>query len=97
MNASLNEDDLSNFRCTYGALFFGVPSQGMNVDAMAAMVQGLPAQYNLNLSNEQMGFRLRKRQHQEFCEAFSFRDSRIVQFLEQRKTPTMVLVSQKPW
>lgn len=65
----------------------------MNVDAMAGMVQGTPAQYNLTLLNQQMGSRLRNRQHIDFCEAFDFADSKIVRFFELRKSPTVVFVS----
>ena len=93
MNSSTDQDHRLNLQSIYGALFFGVPSQGMNVEAMASMVEGLPARYTLNLLDQQLGFRLRNRQHEDFCKAFSFRDSKIIQFFELTKTPTVTQVS----
>ena len=75
MKTSKYVDDRLNLQSTYGALFFGVPSQGMDVGAMAAMVGELPVRYTLNLLDQQLGYRLRSRQHEEFCKAFDFRDS----------------------
>lgn len=93
MNNSTDPDDRLNLQCIYGALFFGVPSQGMNVEAMASMVEALPARYTLNLLDQQLGFRLRNRQHEDFCKAFAYEDSKIVQFFELKKTPTVVQVN----
>ena len=92
MKGSPDQDDRLNFKSTYGALFFGVPSQGMDVDALAGMVQNLPAQYTLALLDRQLGFRLRNRQHDEFCKAFDYQDSKIVQFFELEKSPTVLQV-----
>lgn len=94
MKNSTFEEDRLNFRSTFGALFFGVPSQGMDVEAIAAMVQHLPARYTSTLLDQQLGFRLRNRQHEEFCRAFDYRDSKIVQFFELQKTPTCIEVRQ---
>ena len=93
MCQSPKKDDQLNFRSTYGALFFGVPSHGMNVEAMAAMVQDLPARYTLTILDQRLGFRLRNRQHEDFCKAFNFRDSKIVQFFESKLSPTVIQVS----
>ena len=93
MKDSDDQGDQLNFRHTYGALFFGVPSQGMDVKALAAMVEDMPARNTLNLLDQQLGHRLRNRQHQDFCKAFDFKDSRIVQFFELRKSPTVIQVS----
>ena len=46
---SNDPDDQLNFLSTYGALFFGVPSQGMDVEALASMVHNMPARYTLSL------------------------------------------------
>jgi hypothetical protein len=97
MRNSLQHDDQNSFRSTYGLLFFGVPSQGMNVEALAAMVENQPARYNLSLLDENVGFRLRNKHHQAFCEAFDFPDSKIVYFFEQKKTPTVQQVSRGPY
>lgn len=93
MKTSDDEGDRLNFWHTYGALFFGVPSQGMDVQALATMIENLPSRYTLNLLDQQLGHRLRNRQHQEFCKVFDFKDSRIVQFFELRKSPTVIQVS----
>jgi hypothetical protein len=93
MKSSDNPEDQLNLQSTYGALFFGVPSQGMNVEAMAAMINDLPARYNLNLLDQRLGFRLRNRQHEDFCKAFAYKDSRIIQFFETKKSPTVIQVS----
>ena len=95
MKASNNADDSLCLQSTYGALFFRVPRQGMDVEAMAAMVGELPVRYTLNLLDHQVGFRLRSRQHEDFCKAFDFPDSCIVQFFELRKSHTVQEVSFK--
>ncbi|VUC32123.1 unnamed protein product [Clonostachys rosea] len=81
------EEDLRMVRSIYGALFFGVPSQGMDTRALAAMVQGLPAsQFVVSSLDREVGNRLRQRQHLRFCKAFHFEDSKIIQFFETRTT-----------
>ncbi|KAI9799050.1 MAG: hypothetical protein M1833_004244 [Piccolia ochrophora] len=96
MKDSEIQDDQLNFQLTYGALFFGVPGQGMDVENLATMVHNLPARYNLSLLDQQMGFRLRNRQHEDFCRAYDYRDSKIVQFFELKKSPTFRKASQRP-
>jgi hypothetical protein len=76
---------------TYAVLFFGVPSQGMNTLALAAMVDKKPQRYTLELLDENVGQTLRERQHMDFCEAFNFRDSRFVRFYELVASPTVRL------
>ena len=85
-------DDQLNLRSTYGALFFGVPSQGMDVTALAAMVGDSPTRGILTLLDREVGFRWRSRQHEDFCKAFDYKDSEIVQFFELRKSPTLCQV-----
>ena len=98
MRKSSNDTDRWNCLLTYGALFFGVPSHGMNVEAIRKMVQDLPARYISALLDQQDGFRLRQRQHQAFCEAFDYKYSRIVQFFELKKSPVVIQDPQtKEW
>ena len=92
MNKTINVNDRSTLLCIYGALFFGVPSQGMDVEALASMVEHQPARYTLNLLDQRLGFRLRNGQHEDFCKAFHFKDSRIVQFFEHTKFHTVIQV-----
>ncbi len=92
MEDSSDQGDQLNFLSTYGALFFGVPSQGMNVGALASMVPKMPAQYTVQLLNQELGYGLREKLHTEFCKTFKFRDSKIVQFYELEKSPTVIQV-----
>jgi hypothetical protein len=93
MKNSSDADDKANFDSIYGALFFGVPSQGMDTAALAAMVGDRPQRYELSLLDQEVGHRLRSRQHDEFCKAFDFKDSKIIQFFETKKTATVKEVS----
>ena len=98
MSESQDSDDKWIVQCTFGALFFGVPSLGMDMEAIAAMVQDLPARYISALLDQRDGFRLRQRQHDLFCKAFGYKDSKIVQFFELKKSPTVVQDPQtKQW
>jgi hypothetical protein len=65
----------------------------MNVEAMASMIGNLPARYNLTLLDQRLGFRHRKRQHENFCNALVYKDSKIVQFFELRESPTIIKAS----
>ena len=93
MGNSTDWDDRLNLLSTYGALFFGVPNQGMNVEALASMVLKTPAQYTLNLLDKERGSSLREKLHTEFCKTFHYRDSKIVQFYESERSPTVIWVS----
>jgi hypothetical protein len=94
MKESSDSDDNYNLISVYGALFFGVPSQGMDTEALAAMVGDKPQRYNLSLLDQEVGHRLRSRQHEDFCRALDFEDSKIIQFFETRKTSTVVEVGR---
>ena len=94
MSESLDSDDKWIVQCTYGALFFGVPALGMDVEAIAAMVQV----YISALLDQRDGFRLRQRQHDLFCKVFGYTDSKIVYFFELKKSPTVIQDPQtKQW
>jgi hypothetical protein len=93
MNRSDHPEDKLNLKSTYGALFFGVPNQGMNVEAMVSMVENLPARYTLTLLDRCRGFQLRDRHHEDFCEAFAYEDSKIVYFFETDESPTVIQAS----
>lgn len=89
MKKNNNPDDLTHIASTYGALLFGVPAKGMNVKAMAAMVgEGAPA-YTLSQLDQEVGYRAREDRHKEFCNAFDYTDSKIIQFFETDKSPTV--------
>jgi len=94
MKESSDSEDNCNLNSVYGALFFGVPSQGMDTEALAAMVGDKPQRYDLSLLNQDVGHRLRSRQHEDFCGAVDFKDSKIIQFFETRKTSTVIEVGR---
>jgi hypothetical protein len=82
---------------TYGALFFAVPSAGMDVEALATMVGELPARTTLHELDARIGQRLRLRQHLDFCEAFQFEDSVLARFYELHESRTVEKVSKHPY
>lgn len=48
MKESSDSEDNCNLNSVYGALFFGVPSQGMDTEALAAMVGDKPQRYDFS-------------------------------------------------
>jgi hypothetical protein len=94
MKESSDTNDKYNLTSVYGALFFGVPSGGMDTKALAAMVGDKPQRYDLSLLDQEVGYRRRSRQHEEFCRAFDFEDSKIIQFFEMKKTSTVIEVGR---
>ena len=97
LKESREETDQANFRSTFGALLFGVPSSGMNVKALATMIGHLPSRTTLNDLDSRIGTRLRLKQHRDFCKAFDFRDAIIARFFELHETPTVREVSASPF
>ena|SRR5277367_2081522 len=89
MSTSNNDNDRTNFIATFAAFFFGVPSAGMDVEALATMISDLPARTTLHDLDARIGQKLRNKQHQQFCEAFQFSDSTIVRFYELLDTQTV--------
>jgi hypothetical protein len=83
--------DQANFKSTAGIMFFGVPSQGMDVKALMAIVR--------EQANEDLLSSLRRESkllleiHEKFCSTFIFKDSRIIHFYETKESPTVVKVS----
>jgi hypothetical protein len=89
--------DQQNFTSTFGALLFGVPSTGMNVDALATLIGHLPSRTTLNDLDIRIGARLRMKQHRQFCQAFDFRDAILARFFELHETPTIQKVIVLPF
>lgn len=94
MSNSDHHDDRLTLLLIYGALFFGVPSHGMDVQAIVGMVRELPSRYTTILLDEEVGYHLRNKQQEDFCKAFPFENSKIVSFFELEKTPTVIKVIQ---
>lgn len=89
MKSSTVYNDFSISESTIGILFFGVPTQGMDTRALRAMIGDKPQRYDLSRLDQEVGHCLRDQQHKAFCKAFDNKDSRIFQFFETKKTPTV--------
>jgi len=75
----------------YGALFFGVPNQGMEIASLIPMVKDQPNQALLHSLGKES--QILRNQCREFPEAFGYKDSEIVCFYETEMSPTAALVS----
>jgi len=75
----------------YGALFFGVPNQGIDNGSLVAMVKDQPNQalvYSLGKESQ-----ILREQCRSFSEAFHSRHSKVVCFYETMMSPTAEFVS----
>ena len=83
--------DKANLRATYGALFFGVPSQGMDISSLVPMVGDQPNRHFLESLGKES--EILQEQRVRFPKAFDFRDSETISFFETLESPTAVQVS----
>jgi hypothetical protein len=86
-----NAIDKANLNSTYGALFFGVPSQGMDISSLIPMVKGQPNRHFLESLGRESD--LLRKQNRAFPKAFPFKDSQICCFYETLGSPTAIEVS----
>ena len=90
MKASKDEVDEQILNATCGAMFFGVPSRGMNIDSLRPMVSGQPNEtFLINLGRDS---ELLTMKSERFCKAFRSRDSKVLSFYETEQSPTAVPV-----
>jgi hypothetical protein len=89
MRKSEDKEDFTHITSTYGALLFGVPTHGMDVEAMVDMVLEKSSRYTLGLLDKEVGSFFRLDRREAFCQAFDFPDSRIIQFYEMGRSPTV--------
>lgn len=75
----------------YGALFFGVPSQGMEIASLVPMVAGQPNQALLHTLGKES--QLLRNQSRDFPKAFDSKDSEIFCYYETEMSRTAKLVS----
>lgn len=75
----------------YGGLFFGVPSQGMEIASLVPMVAGQPNQALLNTLGKES--QLLRNQSRDFPKAFDSKDSEIFCYYETEMSRTAKLVS----
>ena len=88
-----SKDDGEIANCTYGALFFGVPNQGMDIGSLKPMVGHRPNDALLMALGR--GSHLLRMQIISFQEAFNFPDdSKIFCFYETRMSRTARNVSR---
>jgi hypothetical protein len=83
--------DKANLRATYGALFFGVPSQGMDISSLVPMVGDQSNRSFLESLGKES--EILQEQKVRFPKAFGFSDSEIISFFETQKSPTAQRVS----
>jgi hypothetical protein len=86
-----NVSDKANLNSTYGALFFGVPNQGMDISSLMPMVKDQPNRHFLESLGRESD--LLRKQNRAFPKAFPFKDSEIYCFYETLGSPTAIEVS----
>ncbi|KFY22657.1 hypothetical protein V493_06435 [Pseudogymnoascus sp. VKM F-4281 (FW-2241)] len=79
----------------YGALFFGVPSQGMDVASLVPMVVGQPNQALLHTLGKES--QLLRNQLRDFPKAFDSKDSEIFCYYETEESRTAKLAKNGVW
>lgn len=79
------------FESVYGALFFGVPSQGMEITSLIPMVKSQPNQALLHTLGKES--QLLRNQSRDFPEAFDSKDTEIFCYYETEMSRTAKLVS----
>jgi hypothetical protein len=77
----------------YGALFFDVPSQGMENLEIITMAERQPNEDLMRLLSKDS--QLLRSQHEDFCSAFDSKDSQIVYFYGTKKSATAKKVSAR--
>jgi len=87
-----DKDYLPLIDSIYGALFFGVPNNGLDISSLIPMVEGQPNQGFLHsLSKESQ---ILRNQSREFPKAFDYQgSSEILCFYETEMSPTAARVS----
>jgi hypothetical protein len=90
-NAKKGDDrELNMLQAVYALVFFGVPSHGMAVESLRAMVCDQPNAPLVSMLDRDL--QILASQHQSFCEAFPYRDSKVFSFYETKRSPTAVNV-----
>src|SRR5204862_5679709 len=85
-----DEVDRANFKSTYGALFFGVPDRGMDIESLVPIVGDQPNRYLIDSLGKNSEFL--RAQTIDFPKAFSFQDSQIISFYETLESPMAKMV-----
>ncbi|KAL6713974.1 hypothetical protein ACLMJK_008468 [Lecanora helva] len=78
VKSSPYQDDRINHQSTYSAIFLGVPGQGMDVKGLTDFVADAPAKLTLTILDQECGFKLRSKQHRDFCDTFDYKGSKML-------------------
>ena len=87
-----DEEDQANSRVIRGMLFFGVPSQGMQIRSLISMVQGNVNENLVQCLRENS--EILRVQHRNFCEKFPYKSCKIVSFYETEESPAVKKVKR---
>ena len=85
-----DEIDQANLKSTCGALFFGVPNRGMDIESLIPIVGDQPNRALLESLGRNSEFL--RAQAVNFPRVFSFTDSQVFSFFETLESPTARLV-----
>jgi hypothetical protein len=81
-----DDRDKANSQATRGILFFGVPSQGMDISSLLGMVKGqVNEQFLQTLRHDSSTLR---NQNRELCAKFPYETCKIISFYETELSPT---------
>lgn len=81
-----DDRDKTNSQAARGILFFGVPSQGMDISSLLGIVKGqVNEQFLQTLRQDSNALR---NQNREFCDKFPYETCRIISFYETELSPT---------
>ena len=92
MSAINSADHQPLLESIHGALFFGVPSRGMDIKALRPMVRDQPNEYLLHTLGPETDFL--RRQSMDFRRMFDRQRPEIIYFYECQKSPTARFVSK---
>ena len=79
------------FFATYGLYFFGVPNEGMDIEALTYMVRGQPNEALIWALGQDS--QLLRGLFRDFAHKFTFTDSQIISFYETEMTASLQKVS----
>jgi len=82
-----NKDDKDVFNATYGLIFFGTPTRGLEIQSLSTIVKGQPNEELVKYLGPSS--RHLKQQHNEFYRVFTHHDSQIISIFETKMTPTV--------
>ena len=92
---AINREQLDIINSTYGLIFFGVPTRGLDDTSISTMVQGQGNEDMIRSVASSCANGYLVELNNNFGRHFNHKDSRIVSFYETRMTPTYTQVSER--